>query len=169
MSNEKLFKIVGVSIRHGQTKVRHASDMSRRKTLEKTDHTEIHLFEMGSEKTKLEAAKWLKGHAKYYATLPAGHQKALEDYIKEESAEAKKTAKTTSSGKAQGAKQQVAAKAKGKGGGKTPPVTLPKVSMQDGETETLDPSAAAAEDEIPAEIASIVGANAREESGPGAE
>jgi hypothetical protein len=48
---EKTFTIAGVSLCKGSYKVRHANDLSRIKTLEKTGHTEIVLVQLPSAMT----------------------------------------------------------------------------------------------------------------------
>lgn len=56
----KLFTIAGISCRNGQTKYRFATDMARIKTLVKTGHTEIQLFELPQAMDKDGAVLWLK-------------------------------------------------------------------------------------------------------------
>lgn len=56
----KLFTIAGISCRNGQTKYRFATDMARIKTLVKTGHTEIQLFELPTAMDKDGAVLWLK-------------------------------------------------------------------------------------------------------------
>lgn len=60
MSNDKSFKVAGVSTVKGSYKVRFASDMSRVKVLIKTGHTDIELMELPSEMSKAEAVTFLK-------------------------------------------------------------------------------------------------------------
>jgi ABC-type antimicrobial peptide transport system ATPase subunit len=60
MSNDKTFKVAGVSAVKGNYKVRFANDMSRIKVLIKTDHTDIELMELPSEMSKGQAAAFLK-------------------------------------------------------------------------------------------------------------
>lgn len=60
MSNDKTFKVAGVSAVKGNYKVRFANDMSRVKVLIKTDHTDIELVELPSEMSKGEAVTYLK-------------------------------------------------------------------------------------------------------------
>jgi hypothetical protein len=56
---EKTFTIAGVSLCKGSYKVRHANDLSRIKTLEKTGHTEIVLVQLPSAMTKIAAAEFI--------------------------------------------------------------------------------------------------------------
>jgi hypothetical protein len=60
MSNDKAFKVAGVSAVKGNYKVRFANDMSRVKVLIKTDHTDIELVEMPTAVSKGEAVTFLK-------------------------------------------------------------------------------------------------------------
>jgi hypothetical protein len=60
MSNDKSFKVAGVSAVKGNYKVRFANDMSRVKVLIKTDHTDIELVELPSAMSKGEAVTFLK-------------------------------------------------------------------------------------------------------------
>ena len=60
MSNDKTFKVAGVSAVKGNYKVRFANDMSRVKVLIKTDHTDIELVELPSAMSKAEAVTFLK-------------------------------------------------------------------------------------------------------------
>lgn len=60
MSNDKTFKVAGVSAVKGNYKVRFANDMSRVKVLIKTDHTDIELMELPSAMSKGEAVTYLK-------------------------------------------------------------------------------------------------------------
>ena len=60
MSDNKTFKVAGVSTVKGNYKVRFANDMSRVKVLMKTGHTDIELVELPSEMTKGEAVTHLK-------------------------------------------------------------------------------------------------------------
>lgn len=60
MSNDKSFKVAGVSAVKGNYKVRFANDMSRVKVLIKTDHTDIELMELPSAMSKGEAVTFLK-------------------------------------------------------------------------------------------------------------
>lgn len=56
---DKTFSIAGVSRLKGEMTVRFANDMSRVKTLIKTDHTEIDLMELPRAMTKAEAVAYL--------------------------------------------------------------------------------------------------------------
>lgn len=60
MSNDKSFRVAGVSAVKGQYKVRFANDMSRVKVLIKTGHTDIELVELPSAMSKSEVASYLK-------------------------------------------------------------------------------------------------------------
>lgn len=60
MSNDKSFKVAGVSTVKGSYKVRFANDMSRVKVLVKTGHTDIELIELPQAMSKAEAVTFLK-------------------------------------------------------------------------------------------------------------
>lgn len=60
MSNDKSFKVAGVSTVKGSYKVRFANDMSRVKVLIKTGHTDIELTELPQAMSKSEAVTFLK-------------------------------------------------------------------------------------------------------------
>jgi len=60
MSNDKLFKVAGVSAVKGSYKVRFANDMSRVKVLVKTGHTDIELIELPRAMSKAEVVTFLK-------------------------------------------------------------------------------------------------------------
>jgi hypothetical protein len=60
MSNDKSFRVAGVSTVKGNYKVRFANDLSRVKVLMKTGHTEIELCELPSAMSKGEAVTFLK-------------------------------------------------------------------------------------------------------------
>lgn len=55
----KTYTIVGTSVRDGKMKVRWATDMVRSKVLERTNHTEIELFEMPQAMNKTDAVRWM--------------------------------------------------------------------------------------------------------------
>lgn len=59
---DKLFTVAGYSTKDGKTKARFATDMTRIKTLVKTGHTDIQLYELPKPVTKVEALEFL--HAK---------------------------------------------------------------------------------------------------------
>jgi hypothetical protein len=66
--SEKLFTVAGYSTKDGKTKARFATDMTRIKTLVKTGHTDIQLYDLPKPFTKVEAleflhAKNISGHA----------------------------------------------------------------------------------------------------------
>ena len=63
MSNDKSFKVAGVSTVKGNYKVRFANDMSRVKVLVKTGHTDIELVELPQAMSKGEAVTFLKSSA----------------------------------------------------------------------------------------------------------
>jgi hypothetical protein len=60
MSNDKSFRVAGVSTVKGNYKVRFANDLSRVKVLMKTGHTDIELRELPSAMSKGEAVTFLK-------------------------------------------------------------------------------------------------------------
>ena len=59
---DKLFTVTGYSTKDGKIKARFATDMTRIKTLIKTGHTDIQLYELAKPATKVEALEFL--HAK---------------------------------------------------------------------------------------------------------
>jgi hypothetical protein len=59
---DKLFTVAGYSTKDGKTKARFATDMTRIKTLVKTGHTDIQLYELAKPATKVESLEFL--HAK---------------------------------------------------------------------------------------------------------
>ncbi len=60
--SDKLFTVAGYSTKDGKVKARFATDMTRIKTLVKTGHTDIQLYELAKPMTKVEALQFL--HAK---------------------------------------------------------------------------------------------------------
>jgi hypothetical protein len=60
--SDKLFTVTGYSTKDGKTKARFATDMTRIKTLVKTGHTDIQLYDLPKPATKIEALEFL--HAK---------------------------------------------------------------------------------------------------------
>lgn len=80
MSNDKSFKVAGVSTVKGNYKVRFANDMSRVKVLVKTGHTDIELIELPQAMSKSEAVAFLKtstlmAKAVYRQAIEAGDAK----------------------------------------------------------------------------------------------
>jgi hypothetical protein len=57
--SEKLFTVAGYSTKDGKVKARFATDMTRIKTLVKTGHTDIQLYELAKPATKIEALEFL--------------------------------------------------------------------------------------------------------------
>jgi len=57
--SEKLFTVTGFSTKDGKIKARFATDMTRIKTLIKTGHTDIQLYDLPKPATKLEALQYL--------------------------------------------------------------------------------------------------------------
>jgi hypothetical protein len=55
MATDQLFKVVGISKRLGDYKVRFANDIMRIKVLAKGGHEDIRLFELDEPMTKMEA------------------------------------------------------------------------------------------------------------------
>jgi len=60
--SDKLFTVAGYSTKDGKTKARFATDMTRVKTLVKTGHTDIQLYDLPKPASKIEALEFL--HAK---------------------------------------------------------------------------------------------------------
>lgn len=65
MSNDKSFKVTGVSRCNGKFKVRFANDMARVKVLVKTGHDEIELVEMPAVGSKSDCVNFLKSSSLY--------------------------------------------------------------------------------------------------------
>lgn len=59
--SDKLFTVAGYSTKDGKVKARFATDMTRIKTLVKTGHTDIQLYELAQPMTKVEALQFLHG------------------------------------------------------------------------------------------------------------
>jgi hypothetical protein len=63
---QKTFSVAGVSTHKGVTKVRFANDfVARIKILDKNQHTDVELIELGGEFTKAEIAQILLAHPKF--------------------------------------------------------------------------------------------------------
>lgn len=80
MSNDKSFKVTGVSRCGGNFKVRFANDMARVKVLIKTGHDEIELVEMPTAGSKSDCVNFLKAsalmeRAEYKAAIEAADAK----------------------------------------------------------------------------------------------
>jgi hypothetical protein len=60
MSNEKTYNVAGYSICGGKFKMRLAKDFDRVKTLIRTGHTEIEMFQLPSAMIKADAHNWLQ-------------------------------------------------------------------------------------------------------------
>lgn len=56
---EKLFTVTGYSTKDGKIKARFATDMTRVKTLVKTGHTDIQLYDLPMPASKVEALQFL--------------------------------------------------------------------------------------------------------------
>ena len=64
--SEQLFKVAGITTHNGNSKVRFTDDLIRRvKQFTKGGATRIDLMELPSAMTKLDALKFLQGHADY--------------------------------------------------------------------------------------------------------
>ena len=57
---DKLFTVAGYSTKDGKVKARFATDMTRVKTLVKTGHTDIQLYELAKPMTKVQALEFLQ-------------------------------------------------------------------------------------------------------------
>ena len=95
---QKTFSVAGVSTFKGVTKVRFANDfVSRIKILDKNEHTDVELIELGTELTKEEVCKVLVVHPKFQDEAA---QTAIAEYltrnVKEVKAPKVKAAKTPS-------------------------------------------------------------------------
>ena len=75
----KTFSVAGVSTFNGATKVRFANDfVSRIKILDKNQHTDVELIELGGEFTKAEIAQILVEHPKFQGEAA---QTAINEYV----------------------------------------------------------------------------------------
>jgi hypothetical protein len=139
-STEKTFKICGVSYKDGLYKVRHATDPSRIKVLEKTGHIEIKLVELSQPMTKLEAAKFIKDLPEFQYTEA---QQAIGDFLTKEDIKAEKLApkppKEPKAAKPAKAPKEPKAAKPAKGSVEIKPAAT-------GETEAVDFATAMAED-----------------------
>lgn len=64
--SEQLFKVAGITTHNGNSKVRFTDDLIRRvKQFTKGGATRIDLMELPNAMTKVEALKFLQGHADY--------------------------------------------------------------------------------------------------------
>ena len=76
---QKTFSVAGVSTFNGVTKVRFANDfVSRIKILDKNDHKDVELIELGTELTKEEVCKVLVAHPKFQSETA---QAAIAEYL----------------------------------------------------------------------------------------
>ena len=76
---QKTFSVAGVSTFNGVTKVRFANDfVSRIKILDKNQHTDVELIELGTELTKEEVCKVLVAHPKFQGEAA---QAAIAEYL----------------------------------------------------------------------------------------
>ena len=76
---QKTFSVAGVSTFKGTTKVRFANDfVSRIKILDKNEHTDVELIELGGEFTKAEIAQVLIAHPKFQTETS---QSAIAEYV----------------------------------------------------------------------------------------
>ena len=75
----KTFSVAGVSTFKGVTKVRFANDfVSRIKILDKNEHTDVELIELGTELTKEDVCKVLVAHPKFQGEAA---QDAIAEYL----------------------------------------------------------------------------------------
>lgn len=75
----KTFSVAGVSTFKGVTKVRFANDfVSRIKILDKNEHTDVELIELGAELTKEDVCKVLVAHPKFQSEAA---QTAIAEYL----------------------------------------------------------------------------------------
>jgi len=75
----KTFSVAGVSTFKGVTKVRFANDfVSRIKILDKNEHTDVELIELGTELTKEDVCKVLVAHPKFQGVAA---QVAISEYL----------------------------------------------------------------------------------------
>ena len=76
---QKTFTVAGVSTFKGVTKVRFANDfVSRIKILDKNEHTDVELIELGTELSKEDVCKVLVAHPKFQGVAA---QVAIAEYL----------------------------------------------------------------------------------------
>ena len=76
---QKTFSVAGVSTFKGETKVRFANDfVSRIKILDKNEHTDVELIELGTELSKEDVCKVLVAHPKFQVVAA---QVAIAEYL----------------------------------------------------------------------------------------
>jgi len=108
MATDKLFKVVGISKKDGEYKVRFANDIMRIKVLTKGGHTDIRLAELDEPMTKMEAALTLKGLDEFQDVAA---QATIVEYVERNTPRTKPEATPTATKKTV-AKAPVKAKAK---------------------------------------------------------
>jgi hypothetical protein len=100
----KTFSVAGVSTFKGVTKVRFANDfVSRIKILDKNEHTDVELIELGTELTKEDVCKVLVAHPKFQGEAA---QDAIAEYLTR-NVKAVKAPKAAKAAKPEGKKTQL--------------------------------------------------------------
>ena len=100
----KTFSVAGVSTFKGVTKVRFANDfVSRIKILDKNEHTDVELIELGIELTKEDVCKVLVAHPKFQGEAA---QDAIAEYLTR-NVKAVKAPKAAKAAKPEGKKTQL--------------------------------------------------------------
>ena len=100
----KTFSVAGVSTFKGVTKVRFANDfVSRIKILDKNEHADVELIELGTELTKEDVCKVLVAHPKFQGVAA---QVAIAEYLTR-NVKAVKAPKAAKAAKPEGKKTQL--------------------------------------------------------------
>ena len=106
------FKVAGITIHNGNSKVRFTDDMVRRvKQFSKGGATRIDLIELPSEMTKIEALKYLQAHADYQS---ADDQALINDALEDREKTANKGEVKVTATKAKPSMDAIKSRAKAK-------------------------------------------------------
>lgn len=86
MATDKLFKVVGISKREGEYKIRFANDIMRIKVLAKGGHEDIRLVELDEPMSKMEAVVAIKGMDEFQDVVA---QATIVEYVERNTPRAK--------------------------------------------------------------------------------
>jgi len=108
MATDKLFKIVGISKKDGDYKVRFANDIMRIKVLTKGGHTDVRLMELDKPMTKMDAVVAMSKQGEFQDVAAKA---TIAEYVERNTPRTKPEATPTATKKAA---PKVAVKAKAK-------------------------------------------------------
>ena len=111
METDKLFKVVGISKRDGDYKVRFANDIMRIKVLAKGGHEDIRLVELDEPMTKMDAVQAMRSVDEFQDVVG---QATIAEYIERNTPKRKPESAPTATKKATAVKAKAPAKAKAK-------------------------------------------------------